>query len=210
MCGIVAVRWTNLNRAISQVERSLEILSNRGKDAWGMAIGKSDIFSEATIIKRTSRIDDRKNKKIIFRELRKIKNSGWLILHSRLATNGYCGLTEHNHPIQYRNTELVHNGLVVRWPNELDHLIDPKKTDSQNLAVVLDSIESSKWETLLNEISGEISIVWRSGQLNDLYIYTNVGGLYLDAHEDSSIISSEPIQVGNQSKKIAIGKIIQI
>ena len=208
MCGIVAIKWVNLTPALSLIDQSIEMLCNRGKDAWGIAIGKDGFPLDTIVVKEASRIDIRKNKKKIFRQLRQIKSSGWLLLHSRLATNGFCGLSDHNHPIEFRNIQLVHNGLVVEWPSKARQIIDESSTDSQNLAMVIASSESSELETLLNETIGEISVVWQNSIDNTFNMYTNVGGLYVETKHEYTLVSSEPIQP--QSSRVMRRKIIEL
>jgi glutamine phosphoribosylpyrophosphate amidotransferase len=65
MCGIVAIKWTNLSPALSLIDQSIEMLCNRGKDAWGIAIGVDKSPLDTIVIKEASRIDIRKNKKAI-------------------------------------------------------------------------------------------------------------------------------------------------
>jgi glucosamine 6-phosphate synthetase-like amidotransferase/phosphosugar isomerase protein len=208
MCGIVAIKWTNLSPALSLIDQSIEMLCNRGKDAWGIAIGREGSPLDTIVVKKPSRINTRKNKRMIFKILHNIKSSGWLLLHSRLATNGFCGLSDHNHPIEFRNIQLVHNGLVVEWPSKARQIIDDSNTDSQNLAVVIASSEPRELETILNETIGEISVVWRNSIDGTFSMYTNVGGLYVETNHEYTLVSSEPIQ--SQSSRVMLRKIIEL
>jgi glucosamine 6-phosphate synthetase-like amidotransferase/phosphosugar isomerase protein len=208
MCGIVAIKWTNLSPALSLIDQSLEMLNNRGKDAWGIAIGRDGSPSDTIVIKKASRIDVRKNRRIIFNLVYKIKSNGWLLLHSRLATNGFCGLSDHNHPIEYRHIQLVHNGLVVEWSSQTRQIIDESNTDSQNLAMVIASSEPSELEMILNETIGEISVVWQNSIDGTFNMYSNVGGLYVETNHEYTFVSSEPIQ--SRSCRVMLRKIIEL
>jgi predicted glutamine amidotransferase len=210
MCGILAIKWSKMPPALSLIDQSIEMLSNRGKDAWGMAIGREGFPLSTIVIKQASRIDIRKNKKMIFNLLREIKSSGWLLLHSRLATNGFCGLSAHNHPIEFRNIQLVHNGLVVEWPNQTKKIINESNTDSQNLALIIASSEPNALEAILNATIGEISVVWQDNIENTLRMYTNVGGLYLENHLEYTLVSSEPIKSNSKSTRVKPRKIIEL
>jgi predicted glutamine amidotransferase len=195
---------------LTLIDPAVEMLSQRGKDAWGMAYGIGGSDLSTVVIKEASRIDLRRNKETISQQLQKIKSSGWLLLHSRLATNGFCGLFGHNHPIEYRGIILAHNGLVVCWPTEVRHSIDQSKTDSQNLAVVIASSPPDELESILNKTTGEISAVWQNNLDNSFNMYTNVGGLYLETNRDYSLVSSEPIYSKSQTKKVELRKIIRL
>jgi glucosamine 6-phosphate synthetase-like amidotransferase/phosphosugar isomerase protein len=140
----------------------------------------------------------------------KIKSSGWLLLHSRLATNGFSGLSDHNHPIELDNILLVHNGLVVEWPNQAKQFTDESHTDSQNLANVIASSERRDLEAILNQTVGEISVIWHNNVDNTLNAYTNVGGLYLETNNDIIMVSSEQIQSNSQSRRVERRKIIEL
>ncbi len=210
MCGIVAIKWTGPSPALSLVDQSIDMLCDRGKDAWGIAIGVDNAPFDRKVVKESSRIDTRKNKKAINKLLQNVKSSGWLLLHSRLATNGFSGLSDHNHPIQSENILLVHNGLVVEWPIEAKQFISESNTDSQNLANVISSYELSDLERILNQIVGEISTIWHNNLDNTLNAYTNVGGLYLETNNELTIASSERFQSNSQSRKIELRKIIEL
>jgi glucosamine 6-phosphate synthetase-like amidotransferase/phosphosugar isomerase protein len=210
MCGIVAIKWTSLPPAFSIVDQSIEMLCDRGKDAWGIAIGANDSPSDTIVVKDSSRIDIRKNKKAIHKLLHEIRSSGWLLLHSRLATNGFSGLSDHNHPIELENILLVHNGLVVEWPIQAKQFTNESNTDSQNLASVIASTERRDLEGILNQTVGEISVIWHNNGDNTLNAYTNVGGLYLETNNEHTIVSSEQIQSNSQSRRVERRKIIKL
>jgi glucosamine 6-phosphate synthetase-like amidotransferase/phosphosugar isomerase protein len=210
MCGIVAIKWVELPPALSLIDQAIEMLCQRGKDAWGIATRNDQFPLETIVVKEASRIDNRKNKQIIFNLLGKITSSGWLLLHSRLATNGFCGLSEHNHPIEFQNIQLVHNGLVVEWPNQVRHLINELNTDSQNLAIVIASSEPHDIEAILNDTIGEISVVWQNNLENTLNMYSNVGGLYLETNPEYTLVSSEPLRLESQTRKSPLRKIIEL
>jgi len=210
MCGIVAIKWAEAPPALSLINQAIEMLCQRGKDAWGIAIGKDGFPLDTTVVKEASRINIRKNKHIFFKLIHQVTSSGWLLLHSRLATSGFCGLTEHNHPIGFRNIELVHNGLVIEWPSQVRYLINELNTDSQNLAIVIASSEQHDLETILNETIGEISVVWQNNFDNTLKMYSNVGGLYLETNHGYTIVSSEPILPESQTNKATLRKIIEL
>jgi glucosamine 6-phosphate synthetase-like amidotransferase/phosphosugar isomerase protein len=210
MCGIVAIKWTKSPPSSSLIGKGVEMLSQRGKDAWGLAIGTNGSSRETLVFKEGSRIDLRKNKKKITQRLGKIKSSGWIFLHSRLATNGYCGLSDHNHPIEFEDIQLVHNGLVVEWPKETKSLTIESNTDSQNLARVIAKIPPNQLENVLNRIVGEISTIWHNSSDNVIQMYTNVGGLYLENNFDYTLVSSEPIHFNSEPTKLPIRKIINL
>ena len=210
MCGIVAIKWSELPPSHLLIDQAIEMLCQRGKDAWGMAIGDNSGKIIPVIVKGSSNIALKKNKRFICKQIQNSSKDGWLLLHSRLATSGYSGLTEHNHPIVKSNILLVHNGLVVEWPHEVGHLINISNTDTQNLAAILQATESINLEVLLNRVVGEISIVWLNSFRNTINFYTNVGGLYLDKEDSQIIISSEPIFVEPRSIRVDIGKIVEL
>ena len=193
--------------SLSLIDNAVEMLSQRGKDAWGLAIGTNASLAEVLVFKEASRIDLRKNKRTIIRKLRKIKSSGWMFLHSRLATNGYCGLSEHNHPIEFQGLRLVHNGLVVEWPTDAKPFIIESNTDSQNLAIVISKIGTNELEDVLNRTKGEISAIWHHGIDNSIKMYTNVGGLYIESNFDYTVVSSEPMHSNHTATKIPMRKI---
>ncbi len=186
------------------------MLSQRGKDAWGLAIGTNGSSMETLVFKEGSRIDLRKNKKKITQKLGKIKSSGWIFLHSRLATNGYCGLSDHNHPIEFEDIQLVHNGLIVEWPTETEPFIIESNTDSQNLAIVIEKIAPNQLENVLNQTVGEISAIWHKSSDNSIQMYTNVGGLYLESNSEYTLVSSEPIHSNSEPTKLPIRKICNL
>lgn len=207
MCGIVAIKWSELPPSVSVIDKAVEMLSQRGKDAWGFAVGSNASPVETLVFKNASRIDLRKNKRAIKQKLRKIKSSGWLLLHSRLATNGYCGLSDHNHPIEFQSIRLVHNGLVVEWPKEAKPFIIESNTDSQNLAIVIAKIAPNHLEDVLNRTTGEISTIWHDSIDDSIKMYTNVGGLYLENKFDYTLVSSEPIHSDSKATKLPIREI---
>jgi glutamine phosphoribosylpyrophosphate amidotransferase len=210
MCGIVAIKWSKLPPSSSLIDKAIEMLSERGKDAWGIAIGNNSGKIIPLMVKGSSNIALNRNKRFICKQIQNSSKDGWLLLHSRLATSGFSGLSEHNHPIVKSNVLLVHNGLVVEWPHEVGHLINVSNTDTQNLAVILQATDSINLEALLNKVVGEISIVWLNGFKNTINFYTNVGGLYLDKEDSQIIISSEPIFVEPRSIRVDIGKIVEL
>jgi glucosamine 6-phosphate synthetase-like amidotransferase/phosphosugar isomerase protein len=207
MCGIVAIKWTKSPPSSSLIDKGVEMLSQRGKDAWGFAIGTNGASMETLVFKEGSRIDLRNNKKKIIERVGKIKSSGWIFLHSRLATNGYCGLSDHNHPIEFEDIQLVHNGLIVEWPTETKPFIIESNTDSQNLAIVIAKIAPNQLENVLNRTVGEISAIWHKGSDNSIQMYTNVGGLYLENNFEYTLVSSEPIHSNSEPTKLPIRKI---
>lgn len=212
MCGIFAVTWLETPPNCLIVDKAIEMLCQRGKDAWGMAMGADSVLSTSSSVihKEASRIDLKKNKKKIFSVLRKAESPGWFLLHARLATNGYSGLDKHNHPIVCNHIELIHNGLVIEWPTEVKFLINDSNTDSQNLASVIAGASPSELEKVLNQTLGEISAIWRDRLENTLKMYTNVGGLYLESTSSYTAVSSEPIQEHSISYKVELRKIVTL
>jgi glucosamine 6-phosphate synthetase-like amidotransferase/phosphosugar isomerase protein len=204
------MKWEASAPSRIQISNALRMLLSRGRDAWGLAIADNCAASDIFVFKHPSCIGSRKNKKFIYERLKKASTDGWLMLHSRLSTNGYSGHNEHNHPVEYKNITLIHNGLVVDWPSPVKNLLIDTSTDSQNLARIIHSTKESALENMLNNTTGEISIVWHNSSDNTLKLYSNVGGLYIEKQNNQTMVSSEPIKPNGMAIQAKIRKIVTL
>ena len=210
MCGLIAISWKNVRPSKTTLNYAIEMLADRGKDAWGIAIGENTTSTVDYFLKQPTKINLRKSKKLVYEAIKNSTPDGWLLLHSRLATDGYSGLFDHNHPVEHKNVYLIHNGLVVKWPNSAKNLISETKTDTQNLARIVQSAKPSELESILNEIVGEVSIVWQNLTTKTMKIYTNVGGLYLEKIQDQTLVSSEPLSIRTAAIKTKTKRVINL
>ena len=102
MCGIFGVIANNKIKSVinkSQFNNFIKFAERRGRDSSGFVNISSDQFK---ITKR----DKALSKVISYRE---IKNSTVCFGHSRLVTNGF----KDNQPVVFKNSILIHNGIVV-------------------------------------------------------------------------------------------------
>ncbi len=210
MCGILVLAWSDSSGVRQGVLDSLPTLIARGKDAWGVALGNMNNPNTQFLLKLPRSIGERKSKKKLMGLFDHLPNSGWALIHSRLATDGYSGIKEHNHPITTQNITLIHNGLVTEWPPSLTNMIDETSTDSQNLTNLIHAVGSLRADVYLNEIQGEVTIAWHDRLDNKVRVYSNVGGLYKLSHDSFSAYVSEPPSRGYSPSRIPSRKVVEV
>jgi glucosamine 6-phosphate synthetase-like amidotransferase/phosphosugar isomerase protein len=209
MCGILALVWSNKPEALEIVKNSLKVLEKRGSDSWGMAYGDKGENQSIRITKAPRGVNSPESKKEIKQYLKDIPDVGWLLMHSRLATSGFSGLQNQNHPIISGNIAMVHNGLVTGTAPNMRPL-NESITDSQHLANLINQCESGDTAHMLNGLQGEISVAWFSRKDQSVSLYTNVGNFHRFSSEGTFGYLSEPLgrfQIENRIEKRIVVKI---
>jgi glucosamine 6-phosphate synthetase-like amidotransferase/phosphosugar isomerase protein len=193
MCGVLSTVWNDKSAVKKVIMANLPMLTARGKDAWGIAIGTTEKSKPEILKKFPTSIGKLASRRRLHLLLDELPECGWMLVHSRLATDGYSGIIEHNHPVKYKNITLVHNGLVTDWPASFDSSVNRVRTDSQNLAKLIHEIGSDVSQEYLNQAKGEITISWHDEKDNKIRVFSNVGGLYRLQSDLATTYVSEPL-----------------
>lgn len=128
-------------------------IEKRGTDSTGIATirGNGDIWIEKAELKASEFIKYRA-------ELdRKIKT---ILLHTRYATQGHQSNLLNNHPINYNNCVIVHNGQI-RNDDELfrdENLDRIAQVDSEAIAALFDKYGIEKAHLALQKLEGNFAI----------------------------------------------------
>lgn len=160
MCGISGIHFFNhKKRALAdwQVEGIVNELllgiEKRGEDSTGVATirGNGDIWIEKAELKASEFIKHRTSLD------KKVKS---ILLHTRYATQGHQSNLLNNHPIDYGNAVIIHNGHINN-DDELftDENLDRKaEVDSEIIAALFDKHGIEKAHLTLQKLSGGFAI----------------------------------------------------
>ena len=216
MCGICLIKIKRSEKYLDITTEVVKVLENRGKDSWGYCLVNS-LNSEIKVRTFMGSIGYRSYKSRIRKILTKAQPNTSLLIHSRLATSGFSGLSQHNQPIRFGEVVIAHNGLITNILDEEQNVNGYNYTDSMLLCRELNSSEPDQEsiEKMFSKFRGEISVVWYDNRDLNFRSYTNNGGLYKLETVDFSIISSEPVAMLERKyetkfSKIHVGKVQQL
>ncbi len=135
------------------VDQLLNGIEKRGGDATGIATikGNGDVFIEKSDIKAPELIKHRT------RLDRKAKS---ILLHTRWATKGHESNLLNNHPIDYENATIIHNGHI-RNDDDLFENLDIKRiaeVDSEIIAALFNKYGIEKAHLALQKLEGNFAI----------------------------------------------------
>lgn len=200
MCGIFGIITKDEFK-----KNDLNVLSvhaeQRGKDSSGLMYYFKDCYR---ISKASFSI-----KELLRKE--KIKNTKFIIGHSRLVTTGL----EDNQPVHYSSNSIIHNGIIVNFQEIWDGIkLKPKyKIDTEILSAITDELLNSQKENIedlpkkiLNLCKGVISCAIVIPSLGKLCLFSNNGSLYLGKRDLDLFFSSESFPL----KKLNCSSIEQI
>ena len=186
MCGIAGVHFKKL-RAIEQkkIENITDLLllgiESRGKDATGFVAVTND--GKHTVL------DKQPVRASIFIQSRMElpKRPRSILLHTRWATQGWPTNPGNNHPVQYGDTFVTHNGHIDN-DDQLFKNNDLKRfaeVDTEVIAAMIEKHGFDKINLALKELDGGFAIaainplknpnelILAKGETSPLYIYEN-------------------------------------
>jgi len=170
MCGIIVAKVTQETKR--NVNEWFNTLAHRGTDSYGFI-----------------HIDDRKvktfkhlKKKVFVKAIKKINNSGWIIMHNRWKSLGAI-TTELAHPITSGNVHVIHNGT-----NKDIYGTFIGKSDTDALSKILEVSDIEILDLLMKDV-GVVFKVTDDGVV-DLRIDSSRPLAY---NEESQVIASEPL-----------------
>lgn len=193
MCGIVGVipglRSPRDPRIIrNHFETLLRASESRGKEASGVVWVTPDLILAFKSPEPVSAMLRREEYQCQWREAQRSPGGITVMLgHSRLATHGSESDNAHNQPVLDLGFALIHNGIITNcsalWsdlgrtpPSELDSAILPHLLVAPDRG--LPDIENSL-TNLKQQIEGTVSIAFAHAELDDVWLYTNHGSLFL-------------------------------
>ena len=188
MCGIAYYKPGNSFKIIILL-KLLIMLKQRGKDSWGFIATNAD-SNNVLVTKSFGKL---KIISILLKiyELFK-KDYSDFIFHSGLATSGIPGILENLQPIEINKTIiLTHNGLILSPDFHSTFKIEERLSDSNKLARYLSKLDKNDYESFLNSLLGEISVIFLDLISHQIYGYSNVGGLYIGRIDGCTFVSSE-------------------
>ncbi len=205
MCGILG-RLTIKDSDVdyNEYKRSLKTLyrlsASRGKEASGLCCVSENAVNVLKADIASSQLVNRKEFMSCM-DLLGDSSVRFAMGHSRMITNGDATNPLNNQPVVRNDLVLIHNGIIVNdeniWKNnpELERKAD---VDTEVLAALLEKNNYkedfiSSFFRSIEEIEGSISIALIDKKSSWLFLYTNVGSLYVGASErkDDYIFASE-------------------
>lgn len=205
MCGILGRLTTKNSRTeFTEYRNSLETLfrlsESRGKEASGLccmtddavAVLKSDLAA-SDFVKRTE-----------YSKCLKMLENGrmkFAMGHARMITNGDSANSENNQPIVRDDLVVIHNGIIVNdedlWKKN-ENLIRNAEVDTEVFLALLEKYEYredflSAFKRTLSKLEGSLSIAMIDRNSDWLFLYTNVGSLYVAINDEQNdyIFASE-------------------
>ncbi|MEK9569890.1 MAG: hypothetical protein VW124_12845 [Paracoccaceae bacterium] len=202
MCGIFGIvvsEKCSLNRDIikSALGELFTLSESRGKEASGVAINCNGQISMLKTSQSASDMLKSKEYSELIGKTLCMENVGSFsaIGHSRLMTNGRNSLNVNNQPVNVNDLVGVHNGIIVNddeiWAKLNDSGRSELDTEALISLVLRYSDSNDKFENAIAKafslIEGNASIALISARLEDLYLATNNGSLYLWTNTDLNI-----------------------
>lgn len=160
MCGISGLHFFNSKKTSLEawqlegiVNELLLGIEHRGTDSTGVATirGNGDIWIEKAELKATEFIKHRSGLD------KKVKT---ILLHTRYATQGHQSNLLNNHPIDYDNAVIIHNGHI-RNDDELFENEDIKRNaevDSEIIAALFNKHGIEKAHLALQKLEGGFAV----------------------------------------------------
>lgn len=184
MCGIVGAIGKSIDA--DWLHKLFLATAPRGKEATGFWTPTTGIVKDAKIAE-----DFFKDKKIMKKFKKGVKESNVLLGHVRYATHGKPEFNYNNHPIESENWIVVHNGVVrIKDFDDYEYQTD---TDTEN---ILAYIERYGLEQGLSYIQSGASIILKDKREEDdtLYLWISHSTadmlLFLDESRDTIYICS--------------------
>lgn len=186
MCGIAGVHFKRL-RAVEQkkIENITDLLllgiESRGKDATGF-VAVTNEGKEVVMDKQPVRASI-----FIQSRMELPKRPRSILLHTRWATQGWPTNPDNNHPVQYGDTFVTHNGHIDN-DSELFKDYDMERfaqVDTEVIAAMIEKHGFDKINLALKELDGGFAIatinplknpnelILAKGATSPLYIYEN-------------------------------------
>lgn len=188
MCGIGGIYSSNGNIKTEDIETLFLNIESRGIDACGISYLWNDadkpIISKAPI----------RAKSFIFKNgIKKIGNKmDWIMLHTRLTTQGSKQNNFNNHPVVRNNIILTHNGVL--WnDDEIFNKLKTKRIGEVDTEALLVALNVKGLQYLAEHVEGSISIAWTTKNdkvgYNTMNWFTNGGNpLVIGRLKDKSIV----------------------
>ena len=170
MCGIIAAKMTQETKR--NVNEWFNIIAHRGVDSYGFIHiddGKVKTFKHL-------------KKKVFVKAIKKLNNSGWIIMHNRWKSLGAI-TTELAHPITSGNVHVIHNGTNR---DIYASFIGKSDTDALSKILQVSDIE------ILDLLMKDVGVVFKATDdgVVDLRIDSSRPLAY---NEEKQVIASEPI-----------------
>jgi hypothetical protein len=210
MCGIFGV--IDFERKLDKLPILSDLLlisSRRGSDASGVSIF-GDLGNDI-LLKQPVKASALLNSKSFKEKIEpRVADSLIVMGQTRLATNGSPQIPTNNQPIRVKNSQLVHNGIVVN-SRELaaKYGLVEDMSDSRVLAAIIE-IESGKSGDIykaIQKVSGMLAgtinliVVTKKNKQYVVNLVTNNGSLYWAEYKGSYIVASEKHFLNNVCQK---------
>lgn len=213
MCGIAGIYLKNPDENYvtpKEIENLVDWLlcgiEHRGTHATGIAVQDKD---GETFLEKS----DMAASKFIFWRRDLIPNPRCIILHTRLHTKGKPENLLNNHPVQYGNIMMVHNGHISN-DDELfkdEELERFAEVDSEIIPALLHKYGMLEPKTALEKMSGGFAIaaideenpgklLLAKGQTSPLVYYEN-SAMWIWASEENAIIDAFKYSLGYEVRR---------
>lgn len=205
MCGIFGlIAGKNSTITAEELNKGIEKLfllsESRGKEASGICtITDTSIRIHKRCVRAKELIHTKDYKEILSSIGGETKRA--IMGHARMVTNGSNQNPNNNQPVFRDDFVCIHNGIIVNdeavWTNHSD-MVRRDEVDTEVILALLqkymekDNIQGA-FEKCLRELKGSLSIALIDKKHDQLFLYTNVGSLYilLSKTRDMVLFASE-------------------
>lgn len=220
VCGILG--WMITEKSAVSVENYIEGIrvlfsfsETRGKDAAGVcSVTDEDIYIVKTACRARELILSGHYKKCLDNASRYAKR---LVMgHARMVTNGNAMDSRNNQPVAYKDLVCIHNGIIVNSEELWGKHKNLKRKAEIDTEIFLALMEQHHYkddvfqafQCTMREIEGSLSIAMIDRKSNWLFLYTNVGSLYVAFAKDKSdlIFASEQYILEKMLRKYRCSK----
>lgn len=205
MCGILGWMTTKKSNISAQsFAKGCKILftlsESRGKEASGMCSVTDDAIA---VIKAPVRARKLISSDAYIQCMRDVlKRKKRLVMgHARMVTNGDAGNPSNNQPVVRNDLICIHNGIIVNSEDIWNRHKDMERSSEVDTEIFLALMEKNNYQHNMlkaffqsyKEIEGSLSIALLDRTSDWLFLFTNVGSLYVAQSKDQSdvIFASE-------------------